>query len=1025
MSIRRLTLTTLASLCALAGGFAFSAVPALAAAPEAPVTISPAKAITATSAILEGTLNPGAVAKAGWYFAYSTEFTCLIGAATTPVEAEVEGKALPEHVEVTGLQPSRTYTFCMVATNGAGEQTPSSNEVSFTTLAAKPTVEVGGESTSAVGSTAATLEAQVNPNNQATTAYFQYSTSATVNGSGSLTGSTQIPTPPGTALGSAYGDQPAGPVALASLQPGTTYYYQAVATNATGTSYGTVQSFTTVPTPSTDAPTPIAATTATLNGHLTLNSVDAKYSFSYNAGGECTGGSSTPTGDAGTGAGSAPQATAVTGLLPNTQYTVCFLTSNAFGSEQGPAVSFTTLVAQPVIASEFVTNVESTSATLRAEVDPGGAETTYHFQYGTSTAYGQSTPESASIGADNTDHPAAAPIQGLEPGTTYHYRLVATNSQSPVGGTLGLDKLLATPTAAGQLAGSAPSEGCANERRRSEQPFGLKLPDCRAYEMVSPINKDDNDAVTNTCFGGEYENLASLSGEAIAYISAGSFAEPSGSRICDTYVSRRGPEGWSTRSITPPHTSLEGVWGGGRNPFEGMTFTPELSKGVVDNQSTPLTSEVPKGYSEVYLADFASGSYQWLSRNGLQAEAYSGQAYEYGPEYSGSTADLSHVFYDYGGTYESIDGGEPILVSANNKGENTGGNLGAGGFNGQTAEDADVWHAVSPDGKRIYFSTYGEYGAESRNRQIYLRENPEQPQSPVDGLGNCTVPADACTVPVSASQRTVPDPNGPWTKWYWGANVDGSKVFFTSREELTDNAYTGTKDNAWNLYEYDLETEKLTDLSVDTTGADTEGAAVLGVMRISEDGSYVYFVAEGKLAEGATAGATAGQGRQANLYVSHDGGAPKFIATLGINKTYDTPLKERRYEEEGESLGDDAGQDWSREPVHHQTAVKSDGTLAFVSEESVTGYDNERAENSVHECGENNRCDEVYLYDPSTGSLTCVSCNPSGARPIGPSHLTSVQLAPKRGLLHEPWVIMLPQPGAVGRALRVKASPVR
>ena len=52
-----------------------------------------------------------------------------------------------------------------------------------------------------------------------------------------------------------------------------------------------VQSFTTVPTPNTDAPTVIAATAVTFNGHLTLNSVDTQDFFNYRAGSECTGGS--------------------------------------------------------------------------------------------------------------------------------------------------------------------------------------------------------------------------------------------------------------------------------------------------------------------------------------------------------------------------------------------------------------------------------------------------------------------------------------------------------------------------------------------------------------------------------------------------------------------------------------------------------------------------------------------------------------------------------------------------------------
>jgi hypothetical protein len=192
-------------------------------------------------------------------------------------------------------------------------------------------------------------------------------------------------------------------------------------------------------------------------------------------------------------------------------------------------------------------------------------------------------------------------------------------------------------------------------------------------------------------------------------------------------------------------------------------------------------------------------------------------------------------------------------------------------------------------------------------------------------------------------------------------------VFFTSSAELTEDAYTGPADNAANLYEYDLENGKLNDLTVDT--ADTDGAAVQGVVQISEDGSYVYFVAHGDLAKGAVAG-------EANLYVSHEGGAPTFIAVLA----------------QGGGVGEgNDGQDWTDGFQTDTSAASADGTrLAFVSERSLTGYDNELAENGVETCsrrGGNSTCSEVYLYDASTGSLTCVSCNPSGARPIGPSSL--------------------------------------
>ena len=260
MNARRLTLTVLVSLCASTGALLLSSASALAAAPEAPVTVK-ASGVTATSAILEGTLNPGASAKAGWYFFYSTEISCLIGQAATPQEPEVVGQALAEHVEVTGLQPSKTYRVCMVATNEVGESTPSANEVSFTTLAAPPAVE--GESVSGVTASEAHLEATVNANNQEVTkCEFQYGTEA------SLATSTTVGCEPASLAG-VYGGQGVG-VSVSVLHADKTYYYRVIAENAAHEkTEGTIEHFITAP----EAPEglkaePIASTTATLNGVL-------------------------------------------------------------------------------------------------------------------------------------------------------------------------------------------------------------------------------------------------------------------------------------------------------------------------------------------------------------------------------------------------------------------------------------------------------------------------------------------------------------------------------------------------------------------------------------------------------------------------------------------------------------------------------------------------------------------------------------------------------------------------------------
>ena len=127
------------------------------------------------------------------------------------------------------------------------------------------------------------------------------------------------------------------------------------------------------------------------------------------------------------------------------------------------------------------------------------------------------------------------------------------------------------------------------------------------------------------------------------------------------------------------------------------------------------------------------------------------------------------------------------------------------------------------------------------------------------------------------------------------------------------------------------------------------------MVAISEDGSYVYFVANGDLAAGATSG-------QPNLYLYH-GATTTFIATLDPSSDYN---------------------DWSIIPNRRPVRVTPDGThLAFDSSASLSGYNNTDAASGQPDS-------EVYLYSAASDQqLTCVSCNPSGARPIGPSTLTS------------------------------------
>ena len=94
----------------------------------------------------------------------------------------------------------------------------------------------------------------------------------------------------------------------------------------------------------------------------------------------------------------------------------------------------------PRVSTEAATAIGQTAATLQGSVNPRGLATTYRFVYGKTTAYGLSTAP-VGAGSGTTPKSVSARITGLGPGTTYHYRIEATNS---AGTTLGKDERFTT-----------------------------------------------------------------------------------------------------------------------------------------------------------------------------------------------------------------------------------------------------------------------------------------------------------------------------------------------------------------------------------------------------------------------------------------------------------------------------------------------------------------------------------------------------------------------------------------------------
>jgi hypothetical protein len=177
------------------------------------------------------------------------------------------------------------------------------------------------------------------------------------------------------------------------------------------------------PAVTTDGASGVGTTNATVNANVNPNGVATNYFFEY---GTTEGyGSYTTTREAGAGTGNVPVSAEITGLAPYTTYYFRIVASSAIGEVFGGPVAFKTQAVPPTVTTGAAT-VQFRRATLNGTVNPNGAPTEYHYQYGLTSSYGS---ETSSVNAGSGSGPIAAPatVTGLEPGTTYHFRIVASN----------------------------------------------------------------------------------------------------------------------------------------------------------------------------------------------------------------------------------------------------------------------------------------------------------------------------------------------------------------------------------------------------------------------------------------------------------------------------------------------------------------------------------------------------------------------------------------------------------------------
>jgi streptogramin lyase/phosphodiesterase/alkaline phosphatase D-like protein len=314
--------------------------------------------------------------------------------------------------------------------------------------------KVSAPAASSISEQTAALGASVGANSQATTYRFEYGTTTSY-------GSQTSPNSAGSGAASVPVSAP-----LSGLAPSTTYHFRAIATNATGTTYGADQTFTTTspPTALTQPATSVGLTSATLTGGVNPKGQATTYHFEW--GTSTAYGSNAPASDASVGSDSAKHSLeqALTGLTPDQTYHFRIVASNCGGCAEGTSYgadeTFTS-ASPPTATTEGAEAISLTGATLTGLVNPRGASTTYHFDWGTSTAYGNQSPvPDGAVGSDGVAHEVHGLLSSLDPGTTYHYRIVATNCEGCVAGTLyGGDQTFTTVAAPVVTPGAAESIG--------------------------------------------------------------------------------------------------------------------------------------------------------------------------------------------------------------------------------------------------------------------------------------------------------------------------------------------------------------------------------------------------------------------------------------------------------------------------------------------------------------------------------------------------------------------------------------
>ena len=590
----------------------------------------------------------------------------------------------------------------------------------------------------------------------------------------------------------------------------------------------------------------------------------------------------------------------ISGLSPGETYHFRLVASNAGGSNGSGDQSFGTLP-RPTVSGARSSNLDANSVDLVAQVNPRGAATTYRFEYGTTTSYGSSTPVQ-NAGSGTSPVTAAVHLSGLSPNTTYHWRVVAENV---AGTTTSRDHTFIYDTG------------------------GSPLPDNRAYEQVTPVDK--NGSAFDRGFIYIAPPVPSRDGDRVTVNPIQCFAEAEAcvanylSQQGSLYALERFSDGWRPRQLSPPATQYEAT---SVRSTEADTGQALFAGRRTAADPTELVARLADGGLRRIGAVTAPGVTTTPGVRGVSASTDLSRVVF---EESAALLDwpFDQTFHnpnDYVYTVlEYVAGAsEPILVGVN----------GGRGSTDLIGECGTRLNKLSADGRTVIVTVNGQGNGGCSQpapavNEIYARID-ESVTVKISGRS-----PDGCTVPQCQSSAPAP-------ATFAAASVDGRRIVFRSAQQLTDDATDGSE----NLYLYDFSRPagaRLTAISAVASGTPGLG----GVAAVNDSGTHVYFVARGALASEPNAANEDPEPGSHNLYLYerdgvHPGGRLVFIAQLD-------------------------GADVSIWAGNFRATVTPDGRYLLLMSRSDLTDD-----------GADSGATEVYRYDAQTAELTRVSVGERG-----------------------------------------------